>query len=63
MTGRYDFFGLDKILFGTYIPFNDLFGDRAAGATIVLIEQMEAPDIDKRKIFEDNAKRIFHLTL
>ncbi|MBW2609291.1 MAG: hypothetical protein JRC68_02980 [Deltaproteobacteria bacterium] len=45
------------------MPFDDRLGDRATGTTIASIERMEIPDIDKKKIFEDNAKRIFLLSI
>ncbi len=57
----YDFFGADHILFGTDMPFDSQIGDRAIRQTILSIEQMEIPDSEKKKIFEDNAKKLFRL--
>ena len=59
----YAFFGVDKILFGTDMPFDDQLGDRATGTTIDSIERMAIPDSDKKKIFEDNAKKVFRLSI
>lgn len=59
----YAFFGSDHILFGTDMPFDSRLGDRAIRQTILSIEQMKIPDSDKKKIFEDNARRLFRLPI
>ncbi|MFC1894289.1 amidohydrolase family protein [Chloroflexota bacterium] len=53
----YAFFGADHLLFGTDLPFDPQLGDYCTRKTIEAIEQMAIPDSDKRKIFEDNARR------
>jgi predicted TIM-barrel fold metal-dependent hydrolase len=58
----YDFFGADRLLFGTDMPFDNEHGNRSTGRTIRSVEVMDIPDIDKKKIFEDNAKRLFQLS-
>ena len=59
----YDFFGPEHLLFGTDMPFG-LAGDLwlYRQDTIHSIEQMNIPDMDKDKIFEQNAKRLLKLS-
>ncbi|MFC1893454.1 amidohydrolase family protein [Chloroflexota bacterium] len=57
----YAFFGAEHMLFGTDMPFDSLNGDSSVNDTIVAIEQMDIPDSDKKKIFEDNARQIMRL--
>lgn len=57
----YGFFGADHILFGTDMPYDSQNGHLIVRQTIDSIEQMEIPDSDKKKIFEDNAKKIMRL--
>jgi aminocarboxymuconate-semialdehyde decarboxylase len=57
------FFGVDHLLFATDFPFGGLLGERATKQTIAAIEEMDISDVDKRKIFEDNARRLMHLTI
>ena len=61
----YAFFGADHVLFGTDMPLGG--GEDVGGGflntreTILSVEQMNIPAIDKDKIFEENAKRILRL--
>ena len=59
----YEFFGIDHLLFGTDLPYDTLFGDSSIGLTIEAIEKMAIPDSDKKKIFEDNARRLMRLPI
>ncbi len=59
----YDFCGADQMLFATDFPFDSEFGDRYTKQTMHSIEQMQISDTDKKKIFEDNAKRLLHLPI
>jgi predicted TIM-barrel fold metal-dependent hydrolase len=59
----YEFFGPDRLLFGTDVPFDPTLGDYGTGQTIKAIEQMAIPDGDKKKIFEDNARRLLRLPI
>ncbi len=59
----YAFFGADHILFGSDMPFDCQLGDRSTRETILSIEQMDIPDSEKKKIFEDNAKRLLRLPI
>ena len=57
----YDFFGPDHILFGTDMAFGSEGGGYYVRETIRSVEKMTIPEEDKRKIFEDNPRRLFHL--
>ena len=59
----YEFFGPDRLLFGTDVPFDPTLGDYGTGQTIKAIEQMNIPDTDKKKIFEDNARKLLRLPI
>lgn len=58
-----DFFGPEHILFGTDMPFDNELGSRLVRQTIESIEQMNVPDSIKKKIFEDNAKKLLGLLI
>ena len=57
----YDFFGVDHVLFGTDMPFGGELGAYYVRETIRSVEEMAIPEQDKKKIFEDNPRRLFHL--
>ncbi len=57
----YKFFGVEHLLFGTDAPLDVQLGDYNTRRTIQAIEQMDIPDKDKRKIFEDNARQLLRL--
>jgi aminocarboxymuconate-semialdehyde decarboxylase len=62
----YAYFGVDHIVFGTDTPLGGN-ADSSGGylctqETIESIEEMMIPDVDKDKIFEDNAKRLLNLS-
>ena len=58
----FDFFGPEHVLFGIDFPLGDTeFGDRNYRQTINAIEQMGISDEDKKKIFEDNARKLMRL--
>ena len=59
----YAFFGADHILFGTDMPYGGQLGDRHIRKTILSIEQMDIPEPEKRKIFEDNARKLLRLAI
>ena len=59
----YTFFGADNILFGTDMPYDSQNGHLIVRETIKSIEQMEISDSDKKKIFEDNARRLLRLPI
>ena len=55
----YAFFGVDHLLFGTDSPLGPGFG--FTGETIASVERMSIPDIDKEKIFMQNAINLLKL--
>jgi len=57
----YDFFGADHLLFATDMPFDSQLGDVSIRETIRSIEEMDIPDSDKKKIYEDNARNLMRL--
>lgn len=57
------FFGAEHLLFGTDMPFDCERGDRYTRQTINSIEQMEISDLEKKKIFEDNARSLLRLPI
>ena len=59
----YDFFGAEHLLFGTDTPYDPQLGDYGTRNTIEAIEQMDIPDADKKKIFEDNARQLLRLPI
>lgn len=59
----YDFFGADHILFATDIPFDNQLGERLARETIRSVQEMDISDADKKKIFEDVARKLLRLPI
>jgi predicted TIM-barrel fold metal-dependent hydrolase len=57
----YSFFGAEHLLFGTDMPYDNERGYRLTRETIHSIEEMDISDFDKRKIFEDNARKLLLL--
>ncbi|MBW1800309.1 MAG: amidohydrolase [Deltaproteobacteria bacterium] len=57
----YDFFGVERLLFATDMPFDSQLGDVSIRETIRSIEEMDIPDVEKKMIFEDNARRLMRL--
>jgi predicted TIM-barrel fold metal-dependent hydrolase len=60
----FDFFGPDHIIFGIDFPLGDTEkGDRNYRQTINAIEQMAITEEDKKKIYEDNARKLMRLPI
>jgi uncharacterized protein len=59
----YSFFGSDRILFGTDFPFGHEGGVSSIRNTIRSVQEMNIPEEHKKKIFEDNARKLFRLPL
>jgi uncharacterized protein len=55
------FFGGDHLLFGTDMPFDSQTGHVAIRETIRSIEEMDIPEGDKKKMFEENARKLMRL--
>jgi uncharacterized protein len=58
----YEFFGADHILFGTDAPYGDHGARTVVDQTIQSVEQMNISPAEKKKIFEDNARKILKLS-
>ena len=60
----YSFFGADHLVFGTDMPLGDTEGGaKNTDLTIESIERMTISDSEKKKIFEDNTKRLLKLNV
>ena len=59
----YAFFGADHMLFGTDFPYDAELGDIFLRQGIRAVEQMDIPEADKKKIFEENARDLFRLSI
>jgi predicted TIM-barrel fold metal-dependent hydrolase len=60
----YAFFSADHLLFGADFPLGDTErGDRNYRQTINAIEQMDITEVEKKKIFEDNARALMRLPI
>jgi predicted TIM-barrel fold metal-dependent hydrolase len=60
----YTFFGADHLVFGADFPLGCTeHGDRNYRQTINAIEQMDITELERKKIYEDNARRIMHLPI
>jgi aminocarboxymuconate-semialdehyde decarboxylase len=57
------FFGVDHMLFGTDWPFSGWYGERVTRQTIASVEDMQISDDDKKKIFQDNARKLMRLPI
>ena len=58
----WDFFGPDHVVFGIDFPLGDIEGgDRNYRQTINAIEAMPISDEDRKKIYEDNARKLMRL--
>ncbi|MCH6570459.1 MAG: amidohydrolase family protein [Acidobacteria bacterium] len=55
------FFGEDRVLFATDMPFDTVGGSEYVAHTIGAITQMKASQRVKRKIYHQNARRLFQL--
>lgn len=59
----YDFFGPRHLLFGTDMPYDSQFGMTLMEKTIKSIEQMAIHEVEKKMIFEDNARELLRLSV
>jgi aminocarboxymuconate-semialdehyde decarboxylase len=57
----YDFFGEDRLLFGSDMPYDVGNGAISIRQTIKAIEDMNIPESSKKKIYEGNARKLLHL--
>lgn len=59
----YAFCGADHMLFATDMPFDSQIGHRLIRETIRSVREMQIPDEEREKIFEDNAKKLLRLPI
>lgn len=57
----YEFFGAEKIVFGTDYPFGPEQGEVFIRQAIDVVEQEAIPEDDRKKIFEDNARKLLKI--
>ena len=57
----YAFFGADRLLFATDMPFDSQLGEVSIRETIRSVEAMAISEKDKNKIFEHNARKLMRL--
>jgi len=57
------FAGVDQMVFGTDVPFDNQLGRRLIRQTIESVERMGLSDEEKRKIYRDNAIKLLRLPL
>jgi aminocarboxymuconate-semialdehyde decarboxylase len=57
----YAFFGADNLLFATDMPYDNQLGNRFISETIRSIDEMAVSVTEKKKIFEENARKILRL--
>jgi predicted TIM-barrel fold metal-dependent hydrolase len=57
----YEFFGADHMVFATDTPYDNQLGERVVRETIDAVLAMPIDEISRRKIFADNARRLFRL--
>jgi predicted TIM-barrel fold metal-dependent hydrolase len=56
-----EFFGADRVLFATDMPFDTEGGLKYVEVALEAMEKLDAPASDKKKIFELNARTLFRL--
>jgi aminocarboxymuconate-semialdehyde decarboxylase len=56
-----DFFGADRVMFATDMPFDTVGGLHYVKVALEAMETLDASASDKDKIFQLNARRLFHL--
>ena len=56
-----DFFGADRVMFATDMPFDTVGGRKYVEVGLEAMAGLDASPEDKTKIFEGNAPRLFRL--
>jgi predicted TIM-barrel fold metal-dependent hydrolase len=57
----YDFFGPEKLMFGTDMPRDNQLGLKYTRETIASVERMNIGDAERKMIFEDNVRKLLRL--
>jgi aminocarboxymuconate-semialdehyde decarboxylase len=55
------FFGIERMVFGTDMPYDSEMGDRYTRQTIHSIERMPISEAERKIIFETNARKLLRL--
>ena len=61
LTCGLEFFGADRVLFATDMPFDTQGGRKYIEVALSAMEALNASADDKKKMFESNARRLFRL--
>jgi predicted TIM-barrel fold metal-dependent hydrolase len=56
-----EFFGADRVMFATDMPFDTVGGRKYVEVALRAMQDLDASPEDKARIFEANARRLFHL--
>jgi predicted TIM-barrel fold metal-dependent hydrolase len=56
-----DFFGVDRVMFATDMPFDTQGGRKYVEVALAAMEQIDLTSADKQEIFETNARRLFRM--
>jgi aminocarboxymuconate-semialdehyde decarboxylase len=56
-----DFFGIDRVMFATDMPFDTTGGRKYVEVALRAMEQLDIPAEDKARVFERNARSVFRL--
>ena len=56
-----EFFGVDRVMFATDMPFDTVGGLHYVKVALEAMDALDISAADKAKIFEHNARRLFHL--
>ena len=59
----HDFFGTDHFLFGTDMPFGPGQGEFFIKETIDAVDKMNIPEVDKKKVYEGNIRKLINLKI
>jgi aminocarboxymuconate-semialdehyde decarboxylase len=62
LTCGLEFFGADRVMFATDMPFDIQGGRKYVEVALDAMEKLAASPEDKKKIFESNARRLFRIT-
>ena len=54
------FFGFDQVVFASDAPFDPEGGSMYIRETIKILDTLEIDDRDRRKLYQDNAERLFN---
>jgi predicted TIM-barrel fold metal-dependent hydrolase len=63
LTCAHSFCGADHLVFATDFPYDSQFGERYTRQTIESIQEMKISDLEKKRIFEDNARDLLRLPI